>query len=86
MGGVAAFVDVEHALDRLCPALWRERGGCTSPSPTRANRVEITEALIRSGAVDVVVVDSIAAWCPRRRSRRHGRRTWASGVYLNCAS
>jgi len=67
MGGVAAFVDVEHALD---PA-YAKRCGVNvedlyiSQPDTGEQGLEITEALIRSGAVDVVVVDSVAALVPQ---------------------
>jgi len=66
-GGVAAFVDVEHALD---PS-YAEKCGVriddlyVSQPDTGEQALEITEALVRSGAVDVVVVDSVAALVPR---------------------
>lgn len=66
-GGVAAFVDAEHALD---PA-WAKTLGLKledlliSQPDTGEQALEITEALIRSGGVDVVVVDSVAALVPR---------------------
>ncbi len=67
MGGVAAFVDVEHALDPSYAA----RCGVNvedlyiSQPDTGEQGLEITEALIRSGAVDVIVVDSVAALVPQ---------------------
>ncbi len=67
MGGVAAFVDVEHALD---PA-YAARCGVNveelliSQPDTGEQALEIAEALVRSGAVDVVVIDSVAALVPR---------------------
>ena len=67
MGGVAAFVDVEHALD---PA-YAERCGVNldelyiSQPDTGEQALEIAEALVRSGAVDVIVVDSVAALVPQ---------------------
>jgi recombination protein RecA len=67
MGGVCAFVDVEHALD---PS-YAEKCGVNiddlyvSQPDTGEQALEITEALVRSGAVDVVVVDSVAALVPR---------------------
>jgi recombination protein RecA len=67
MGGIAAFVDVEHALD---PA-YAQRCGVDveqlyiSQPDTGEQALEITEALIRSGAVDVVVIDSVAALVPQ---------------------
>ncbi len=66
-GGVAAFVDVEHALD---PSYAAKCGVniedlYVSQPDTGEQALEITEALVRSGAVDVVVVDSVAALVPR---------------------
>ncbi|HHX44439.1 MAG TPA: recombinase RecA [Chloroflexi bacterium] len=66
-GGVAAFVDVEHALD---PS-YAEKCGVNiadlyiSQPDTGEQGLEITEALVRSGAVDVVVIDSVAALVPQ---------------------
>lgn len=66
-GGIAAFVDAEHALD---PA-WAKILGVDldnlliSQPDTGEQALEITEALIRSGGVDIVVVDSVAALVPR---------------------
>jgi len=66
-GGIAAFVDVEHALD---PS-YAEKCGVriddlyVSQPDTGEQALEITEALVRSGAIDVVVVDSVAALVPR---------------------
>jgi recombination protein RecA len=67
LGGIAAFIDVEHALD---PA-YAARCGVNvdelyiSQPDTGEQALEIAEALIRSGAVDVVVIDSVAALVPR---------------------
>jgi recombination protein RecA len=66
-GGVAAFVDAEHALD---PGYARALGVDTdellvSQPDTGEQALEIVELLVRSGAVDVVVVDSVAALTPR---------------------
>ena len=67
MGGVCAFIDMEHALD---PA-YAERTGVDvenlyiSQPDTGEQALEIAETLVRSGAVDVVVVDSVAALGPR---------------------
>ncbi|HET8626440.1 MAG TPA: recombinase RecA [Thermomicrobiales bacterium] len=67
MGGVAAFVDAEHALDPL----YAQRCGVNlddllvSQPDTGEQALEITETLVRSGAIDVVVVDSVAALVPR---------------------
>jgi len=67
LGGVCAFVDVEHALD---PAYAHKIGVDVdalyiSQPDTGEQALEIVEALVRSGAVDVVVVDSVAALVPR---------------------
>ncbi len=66
-GGIAAFVDAEHALD---PAYARKLGVNTdellvSQPDTGEEALEITEALVRSGAIDVIVVDSVAALVPK---------------------
>ena len=66
-GGEVAFVDAEHALD---PSYARALGVniedmLISQPDTGEQALEITEALVRSGAVDVVVVDSVAALVPR---------------------
>jgi recombination protein RecA len=66
-GGVAAFVDAEHALDPV----WAGTCGVdvehllVSQPDTGEQALEITEMLVRSGAVDLVVVDSVAALVPR---------------------
>ena len=66
-GGVAAFVDAEHALDPL----YAQRLGVqvedllVSQPDTGEQALEIVELLARSGAVDVIVVDSVAALVPR---------------------
>ncbi len=67
MGGAAAFIDAEHALD---PSYARNVGVdidnlIVSQPDTGEQALEITEALVRSGAVDVIVVDSVAALVPR---------------------
>jgi recombination protein RecA len=67
MGGVAAFVDMEHALDPVYAA----RVGVdidnllVSQPDTGEQALEITETLVRSGGIDVVVIDSVAALVPR---------------------
>ena len=67
MGGDAAFIDAEHALD---PVYARKLGVdidnlIVSQPDTGEQALEITEALVRSGALDVVVVDSVAALVPK---------------------
>ena len=66
-GGVAAFVDAEHALDPVyAAALGVDVGELLVSQPdTGEQALEIVELLVRSGAVDVVVVDSVAALVPR---------------------
>lgn len=66
-GGICAFIDMEHALDPV----YAERCGVdvdnlyVSQPDTGEQALEIAEALIRSGTMDVVVVDSVAALVPR---------------------
>jgi recombination protein RecA len=66
-GGVAAFIDAEHALDPL----WAQKLGVKlddlliSQPDTGEQALEIAESLIRSGGVDVLVIDSVAALVPR---------------------
>ena len=67
MGGEAAFIDAEHALD---PVYAKKLGVdidnlIVSQPDTGEQALEITESLVRSGALDVVVVDSVAALVPK---------------------
>ena len=68
LGGVAAFIDAEHAFD----AVYARKLGVdiesllVSQPDSGEQALEITEALVRSGAVDVIVVDSVAALVPRQ--------------------
>lgn len=66
-GGIAAFIDVEHALDPVyASALGVDIDSLLVSQPdTGEDALEITEALVRSGAVDVIVVDSVAALAPK---------------------
>ena len=66
-GGIAAFVDAEHALDPLyAKALGVDVDELLISQPdTGEQALEITDMLIRSGALDVVVIDSVAALVPR---------------------
>lgn len=66
-GGEAAFIDVEHALDPIyAKALGVDVDSLLVSQPdTGEQALEIAEALIRSGAIDIVVVDSVAALVPR---------------------
>ena len=67
LGGICAFVDMEHALDPV----YASRCGVDveslliSQPDTGEQALEITETLVRSGAVDVIVIDSVAALVPR---------------------
>lgn len=66
-GGIAAFIDAEHALDPL----WAQKLGVKldelliSQPDTGEQALEITESLVRSGGIDVLVIDSVAALVPR---------------------
>jgi recombination protein RecA len=66
-GGTAAYIDVEHALDPTyatnCGVKVEDL--LISQPDTGEQALEITEALVRSGAVDVIVIDSVAALVPR---------------------
>src|SRR5437879_13149421 len=67
LGGIAAFIDAEHALD----AIYARKLGVNidelliSQPDTGEQALEITETLVRSNAVDVIVIDSVAALVPR---------------------
>jgi recombination protein RecA len=66
-GGIAAFIDAEHALDVAyakklglnCDELW------VAQPDTGEQALEITEMMVRSGAIDIIVIDSVAALVPR---------------------
>jgi len=66
-GGICGFIDVEHALDPIYAAkIGVDVNNLYVSQPdTGEQALEITEALVRSGAIDVVVVDSVAALVPR---------------------
>ena len=83
-GGTAAFVDAEHALD---PSYAHKLGVdldelLVSQPDTGEQALEITDTLVRSGAVDIIVIDSVAA--PDAASgnrRRDGRQpAWPTGA------
>src|SRR5918911_1360490 len=67
MGGVAAYIDAEHALDPI----YASRVGVNlselliSQPDTGEQALEIVETLVRSGAIDVIVIDSVAALVPK---------------------
>ena len=67
MGGEAAFIDAEHALDPIyAEALGVQTDDLIVSQPdTGEQALEITEQLVRSGAVDVIVIDSVAALVPK---------------------
>ncbi len=67
MGGIAAFIDAEHALD---PVYAKHLGVdvdnlIVSQPDTGEQALEITEQLVRSGAIDIIVIDSVAALVPK---------------------
>lgn len=67
LGGIAAFIDAEHALD---PIYAKKLGVniddlLVSQPDTGEQALEITETLVRSGALDIIVIDSVAALVPR---------------------
>lgn len=67
MGGVAAFIDAEHALDpSYAAAIGVDTDNLLVSQPDNGeSALEITETLVRSGAIDVIVVDSVAALTPK---------------------
>merc|ERR1712138_364996 len=73
-GGVAAFVDAEHALDPVYAASLGVdiENLLVSQPDTGEMALEIVDQLIRSAAVDLVAVDSVAALTPFRNRRRNG--------------
>jgi recombination protein RecA len=66
-GGIAAFIDAEHAFDRIyAEALGVDTNNLLISQPDNGEQaLEITENLIRSGAIDIIVIDSVAALVPR---------------------
>lgn len=66
-GGIAAFIDAEHAFDRnYAQALGVDTENLLISQPDNGEQaLEITENLIRSGAIDIIVIDSVAALTPR---------------------
>ncbi len=66
-GGIAAFIDAEHAFDRTyAEALGVDTNNLLISQPDNGEQaLEITENLIRSGAIDIIVIDSVAALVPR---------------------
>lgn len=66
-GGIAAYIDVEHAFDPIYASHCgvKVEDLLISQPDTAEQALEITEALVRSGAVDVIVIDTVAALVPR---------------------
>ena len=80
MDGMAAFIDAEHALD---PVYARDLGVdidnlYVSQPDNGEQALEICEALVRSGAIDIIVVDSVAALVPKNGNRRRDGRKLSS--------
>ena len=74
-GGIAGFIDAEHALD---PAYAKNIGVdidnlYISQPDNGEQALEITETMVRSGAVDIVIVDSVAALVPKAEIEGNGR-------------
>jgi recombination protein RecA len=67
LGGIAAFIDAEHAFDRYyAQKLGVDTENLLISQPDNGEQaLEITENLIRSGAIDIIVIDSVAALVPR---------------------
>jgi len=67
IGGQAAFIDAEHALDPLCASKLGVNIDelLLSQPDTGEQALEIAEALVRSGAIDIIVIDSVAALVPK---------------------
>ena len=67
MGGTAAFIDAEHALDPIYAAVLGVDidNLYVSQPDTGEQALEITDALVRSGAIDIIVIDSVAALTPK---------------------
>lgn len=76
LGGTAAYIDAEHAMD---PDYARKLGVdidnlLISQPDSGEQALEITDQLVRSGAIDIIVIDSVAALVPRAEiERRNGR-------------
>ncbi len=67
LGGVAAFIDAEHAFDRFyAEKLGVDTDNLLVAQPDNGEQaLEITDSLIRSGAIDIIVIDSVAALTPK---------------------
>jgi recombination protein RecA len=69
-GGIAAFIDAEHAFDKVyAEKLGVDVNNLLISQPDDGEQaLDITEHLIRSGAIDIIVIDSVAALVPRSRT------------------
>ncbi len=66
-GGTVAFIDVEHALDPICQTLGVITDDLLLSQPDGGEQaLEITETLVRSSAVDLIIIDSVAALVPKQ--------------------
>jgi len=77
-GGLAAFIDTEHALDiAYAKKLGVDVNNLLLSQPEFGEQaLEIVETLVRSNAIDIIVIDSVAALTPRRRNRRRNGRSY----------
>ena len=80
MGGIAGYIDAEHALDPIyAKTLAWTRQTYIFPSPMTENRLEIAETMVRSGAIDIVIIDSVAASFPEPKYREK----WESPIWVS---
>ncbi len=84
LGGTCAFIDAEHALDvKYAKALGVKVDDLLLSQPDSGEQaLEITDALVRSGAVDLVVIDSVAALCMRKQAEQTGTQRLVSGFEM----
>ena len=85
-GGVAGFIDAEHALDPVyAKAIGVDIDNLYISQPDYGEQaLEITETMVRSGAVDIIIVDSVAALVPKARNRwRYGRFSYGTACQIN---
>jgi recombination protein RecA len=80
LGGVAAFIDAEHALD---PQYAQKLGVnvndlLISQPDTGEQALEISDMLVRSASVDIIVIDSVAALTPRLKSKAKWAIRWSA--------
>ena len=86
-GGIAGFIDAEHALDPVyAKNIGVDIDNLYISQPDNGEQaLEITETMVRSGAIDIIIVDSVAALVPRAEifhqpaPREGGRDVWKSG-------